>query len=102
MTQYSNIAYAVIFNLLFSLLAPLIWVAIPPTAALLFVAPQWKDTPANLNSKATDGGGIPFNFYNQNHDLFGMILNPFQWLPTLIEVTIDFLHAISYLFIYWK
>ena len=95
-------AYTVVFNLIFGLTAPLVWLTAPPIAALLFVAPEWAETPATLHSDHIDNGGIPFYYYNNEFDVAGRLLNPFQWVPTALELLIDYLHVLSYLFVYWQ
>ena len=98
MIQYSNIASAAIFNFVLGFTSPLVWFMTPFAIILLYLVPSLADTPANLSEIDY---GIPFYYYNNEFDILGTMINPFKWLPTMLEMSMDYLHTLSYLFVYW-
>ena len=99
MQQYSNVAFLPFFSFLLGFSSPLVWFITPMAVLLLYVMPSLADTSANLSDADS---GIPIYYYNNEFSILKTMENPFLWLPSILEFTMDYLHSLSYLFVYWQ
>jgi len=98
--MYANVAFLAAINTSLLITAIPVYLITPILSAALYLIPDMIKTTSVRHPNYWDGKGVPFYYYYERaHEIR---FAPWHWPVFLVEGIIDYLHAYSYLFIYWK